>query len=106
MTGPASSGRYPTVPNTKIDNKIKFLFIAGKMSTSSGNFGASSYTPDLSQCNNVLAAICIGATPEGQFSTSNFWVSEVNQQTGTIYIVNYTGMTKRFIVSELIIYTD
>ena len=87
-------------------NKIKFLFIAGKMSTSSGNFGASSYTPDLSQCNNVLAAICIGATPEGQFSTSNFWVSEVNQQTGTIYIVNYTGMTKRFIVSELIIYTD
>ena len=92
-----------TVLNT---NKIKFLFIAGKMSTSSGNFGASSYTPDLSQCNNVLAAICIGATPEGQFSTSNFWVSEVNQQTGTIYIVNYTGMTKRFIVSELIIYTD
>lgn len=92
-----------TVLNT---NKIKFLYINSKLSTSSNNYGVSTYTPDLSLCNNVLAAICIGVTPEGQFSTANFWVSYVDQKTGQISIVNYTGMTKRFIVSELIIYTD
>ena len=95
--------RALTVLNT---NKIKLLYTGNTLSTASNNYGVSIYTPDLSSCNNVLAAICTGATPEGQFNGSNFWVSYVDQKTGQISIVNYTGMTKRFIVSELILYSD